>query len=305
MDELDRGWDASEDAKAFVAGLFQAVVSINELTPSLRVLVSLRMELYDSIPSLYEDAQKYRDVMEVISWDEMSLLQLIGKRIEHTVPGLRRSSYGECWNSVFAETLDYRQAKSFNYLVDRTLHRPREMILFCTICLEESRKGQSWPIDYSVISKAELVYSEERTKDIVAEYRFQNPGLLSIFDAFRGRPYTISRSELEALCLSINTGGYGIDKLAKWTIGQDPEYLIEILWRLGFLRAQAVGGVKGLRRSGSSYLGPHQVSNLNLRNIPRFQVHPMFRAFLGLKETKETRDGFQGSMEQTSTEETE
>jgi hypothetical protein len=74
VDELDRGWDASEDAKAFVAGLFQACVSINAQVPDLRVLVSLRRELYDSIPSLYEDAQKYRDIIEVIAWDERSLL---------------------------------------------------------------------------------------------------------------------------------------------------------------------------------------------------------------------------------------
>lgn len=29
VDELDRGWDSSEDARAFVAGLFQACISVN------------------------------------------------------------------------------------------------------------------------------------------------------------------------------------------------------------------------------------------------------------------------------------
>ena len=64
VDELDRGWDSSEDAKAFVSGLFQACVSINEVHDNLRVYVSLRQELYDDIPALYEDAQKYRDLLE-------------------------------------------------------------------------------------------------------------------------------------------------------------------------------------------------------------------------------------------------
>jgi len=41
-----------------------------------------------------------------------------------------------------------------------------------------------------------------------------------------------------------------------------------------------------MRRSGSSYLGPHQVGNLNLATLSRFQVHPMFRAYLGMKESK-------------------
>lgn len=61
--------------------------------------------------------------------------------------------------------------------------------------------------------------------------------------------------------------------------------MIDVLWQVGFLRAQAVGGLKARRRSGSTYLGPHQISNLNLRNLTRFHVHPMFRDYLGMKET--------------------
>lgn len=286
IDELDRGWDSSEDAKAFVAGLFQASVSINELSPSLRVYVSLRRELYDSIPSLYEDAQKYRDIIEIITWDERSLLELVAKRIKYALKDLSSAEDKECWNAVFAETLDYRGSKSFNYLIDRTLYRPREIIHFCSYSLEESHKTHSWPINYSVISNAELTYSEDRTKDIAAEYKFQYPGLLNVFEVFRGRAYTFNRDDLELLCLGITTGEFKTDG-SPWLINQEPELLIEILWRIGFLRAQAVGGIKAMRRSGSSYLGPHQVGNLNLRNITRFHVHPMFRSYLGLKETRD------------------
>ena len=57
---------------------------------------------------------------------------------------------------------------------------------------------------------------------------------------------------------------------------------------MGFLRALAVGGIKARRRSGSAYLGPHQVDVLNLAGIGRFQVHPMFRAHLGMKEPNTT-----------------
>lgn len=124
VDELDRGWDSSEDAKAFVAGLFQAAVAINELTPRLRVYISLRRELYDSIPSLYEDAQKYRDIIETITWDEPALLSLVAKRIRYSVPALRDADDRASWDAVFAETLEYRRTKSFNYMIDRTLYRP-------------------------------------------------------------------------------------------------------------------------------------------------------------------------------------
>lgn len=286
VDELDKGWDSSEDAKAFVSGLFQAAISLNELSKHLTVCISLRQELYDSIPALYDDTQKYRDLVETIRWDEPSLLAVVAKRIRHSIPELSGSSDTECWAAVFAETLKYRKNKSFNYLVDRTLYRPRELIQFCTDAVEEARSRNTVPIDYSIVSHVELAYSSAREKDISSEYRFQFPGLESIFEVFRGRVYTMERNELEDICLQICTGELKTEQVAKWVLDQEPDYLVDVLWRVGFLRAYAVGGLKALRRSGSSYVGPHQVSTLNLRTITRFQIHPMFRAALGMKAPK-------------------
>lgn len=288
VDELDRGWDNSEDAQAFVAGLVQAAMSLNEISENLIIAVSLRQELYDNIPALYDDAQKFRDVIEVIRWDEAKLLSLIASRIRHSLPDqLTDAADDECWNVAFADTLQYRQTKSFNYVVDRTLYRPRELIQFCTDALEQTLEKDGEPVDYHVLSHAELMYSEARAKDIASEFRFQFPGMLSIFEVFRGRTYAFDREDLELLCLEIAEGEVKTDAEARgWVQGQDHELLIEILWKIGFLRAQAVGGVKAMRRSGSSYLGPHQVGNLNLATLNRFQVHPMFRAYLGMKESK-------------------
>ncbi|HSH61793.1 MAG TPA: hypothetical protein VK988_19540 [Acidimicrobiales bacterium] len=287
VDELDRGWDASEDAQGFVAGLFQACISINNRHPNLRVTMSLRQELYDSIPTLYEDAQKYRDLIEILAWDEPLLLELSANRIRHSVPGLRGENDEAAWGAVFAETLEYRQTKSFNYMVDRTLYRPREMIQFCTQCVEEKSKMHAdLPINYSVVTGAEQNYSEERCRDLASEYRFQYPGLLEVFNVFRGRVYLFDRDEIEELCLRMATGEVKVGNAAVWVADRDPDQLVEILWRVGFLRAQAVGGIKARRRSGSTYLGPHQISNLNLDNLGRFHIHPMFRAYLGTKEPK-------------------
>jgi hypothetical protein len=142
------------------------------------------------------------------------------------VPQLRDKDDTECWNAVFAETLQYRKARSFNYMIDRTLYRPREIIQFCTDTLEESRSQNVQPIDYSVISRAEQIYSDAREKDIAAEYRFQYPGLQSVFEVFRGRTYTMERVELEDLCLKVCTGEVRTDQSASWVFEQDPDYLI-------------------------------------------------------------------------------
>ena len=304
VDELDKGWDASEDAIAFVAGLFQAAVSINTKLTNVRVLVSLRKELYENIPSLYEDAQKVRDIIENIEWDELKLLELIARRITKRYQELDGSPFEDVWKTVFCDVLDYRQTKSFNYIVDRTLYRPREIIQFCNDVVEYSRQAHvqpslpldykqqahvqpSLPLDYKQIVGAEYGYSEARLKDICAEYRFQYPALQSIMETFRGQSYNYDRDKLEDHLIKIIVGELPISKDAvRWCETLDAEGLIDILWSIGFIRAQAVGGLKARRRSGSEYLGSHQISSLNLRNIKRFHVHPLFRSYLGLKESK-------------------
>jgi energy-coupling factor transporter ATP-binding protein EcfA2 len=290
IDELDKGWDASEDAISFIAGLFNSAVSINNQLKNVNVFVSLRKELYDNIPALYEDAQKVRDIIETVEWDEIGLLELIARRISSKIPETSELDFEERWNAIFSEILDYRQTKSFNYIVDRTLYRPREIIQFCNDISEKSRTTSDniqTPFNYRQIAEAEYSYSESRIKDISAEFKFQYPDLQSIFETFRGLSYNYTREFLEYHILCIVLGESPISKIAlKWCEDIDPEALIHILWTVGFLRAQAVGGIKAKRRSGSTYLGPHQISSLNLRNIQRFHVHPMFRAYLGLKESK-------------------
>jgi hypothetical protein len=288
IDELDKGWDASEDARAFISGLFQAAVALNQLSPNLRTYISLRQELYENTPTLYEDAQKYRDLVESVSWNEAGLQSLIARRIRHSLPRLADASDEECWSLLFNGSLSYRRSNSFTYMVDRTLHRPREMILFCAQALQQAgESGVPLPLDYATIAAAESDYSHGRTHDVAAEQRFQYPDILSVFEVFRGRADTLDREDLEWLVMEILAGEVSVRPAARaWMDGYDEMALIEVLWRVGFLRAQTVGAVRAGRRSGSSYVAYHESPALDLRNVRRFQIHPMFRAHLGLKEAR-------------------
>jgi hypothetical protein len=289
VDELDRGWDASEDSKSFVAGLFEAAVSINgKMNNNIRVLLSLRKELYNSIPAMYDDAQKYRDILETIEWDEETLRELISKRILVSFPELASLSDEEIWNAVFPETLEYRQTKSFKYVVDRTLYRPREIIEFCKTIQDAAIKHNTQVFSYDILSDAETKYSEARLKDIAAEYKFQYPGLENVFETFRGMFYNFEREALEFHCLRIVEKDFNVKEASSWCSDVTENDLIQILWDVGFLRAYAVGGIKSLRTSGSLYAGSHQITSLPLTNINRFQVHQMFRTYLSMKEGSQT-----------------
>jgi len=281
VDELDRGWDSSEDARAFVAGLFQACISVNSIHDNLRVYMSLRQELYEDVPALYDDAQKYRDLIETIHWNDSSLLKLIAKRIQHSMPALAGFDDQTCWNSLFSAIPSSWGSQSFRYMIDRTLYRPREIIQFCTLAIECSRESQQGlPLKHAVIREAEQIYSAERTKDIAAEYRFQYPGLMNVVEAFRGRTQTLDREDLEFLCLELITGDIPSGGTGGWLDNCTPDALIEILWNTGFLRVETGRDADVRRTANVSYVGTHQLPHVNMAAARRFQIHPMFQAYL-------------------------
>ena len=91
------------------------------------MVVSVRKELYDNIPALYQDSEKHTDIVEELVWNEKkSLLKLISVRIRHSVPGLADMTDLECRNNIFEKEVE--GGGSFGYVIDRTLYRPREVI---------------------------------------------------------------------------------------------------------------------------------------------------------------------------------
>lgn len=281
VDELDRGWDSSEDARAFVAGLFQACISVNSLHDNLRVYVSLRQELYEDIPELYDDAQKYRDLIETVRWSSSSLLTLIANRIRHSLPALAGQGDQACWDVLFA---DAPGGGVFPYMIDRTLYRPREIIQFCVQALEHARdSGTPVPVSSAAVREAEDPYSRERARDIAAEYRFQYPGLLSVIEAFRGRGSVLTRDDLELACLELITREVPTRGTQGWLDECTAESLTEILWAAGFLRAEAARPSASARPPGTRFIGPHQGTQLAVSTASRFQIHPMFWAYLGIQ----------------------
>jgi len=282
IDELDKGWDASEDAKAFVGGLFQASITLNQLSSNFRVIVSLRRELYDNIPLLYEDYQKYNDTFEVIEWDKSSLFKLITKRIGFSLSQLEKKSDLVKWNTVFTDQINGKE--SYEYIIERTLNRPRELIQFCIDSKTRAEEIRSDKIDINAIVTSEVKYSDKRTKDIATEYKFQYPNLLNLFELFRGKSSLISRKDLEELFSKVLLGKIKLIGCESITMNQTEDYMISVLWQVGFLKIYTTCYIEGNLQEG--YFGKHEIGLSNISSIEKFMIHPMFRMYLGVIDNK-------------------
>jgi hypothetical protein len=282
VDELDKGWDNSEDAKYFLAGLFQASQKLNRISPNLRVYISIRQELFDNIPQIYEDAQKIREDVEVIRWGKAELLELIGLRIAHCFPELMQQTGQRRWNSIFTSTISSQNSNSIDYIIDRTQHRPRELLQFCKLCLDYYSEGKR--VEEASIFAAEEVYSEQKTKDLASEYRFKYPCLLDLFEVFRGRKDIFEKADLEYLLLAIVCGEIDVDQAANWVLEIDYLELKKLLWQIGFLKAKVPQKMRSASTSHGAYLGHYELPTINLENIDYFCVHPAFHSFLSLRD---------------------
>ena len=74
------------------------------------------------------------------------------------------------------------------------------------------------------------------------------------------------------------------DGLAGSDADRGTDDVIEILWHVGFLAAQPASGIRPPPDDGRSFLGTHQIQHPNLPAVQRFQVHPMFRSYLGIAQ---------------------
>jgi hypothetical protein len=147
-------------------------------------------------------------------------------------------------------------------MIERTLYRPREIILFSTQvieCAQDGQAGPPWP--YNTITEAESLYSADRVRDIAAEYRFQWPGLLSVIETFRSQPRVIDRDDLELLALGLITRHPSAGTSARLD-ECSPDGLIEILWQVGLLLAGADPG------SGAVLRDPGRPASVPSRSAP-------------------------------------
>ena len=231
-------------------------------------------------------------MFEVIEWDKESLFRLITKRISYSLPKTQNLPDEEKWETVFLNNIQGKG--TYNYIIGRTLHRPRELIQFCIDSKERAVEIRSDKIDINAIVTSEVRYSEKRTKDIATEYKFQYPGLLSIFELFRGKKSLFSRSMLEELFTRVMLNEIPLKDCESWICNQSEEYLINVLYQVGFLKIYTTGYLNGTPTEG--YFGNYEVKQSNISVIQKFMIHPMFRMYLGVVDNDSTDDPSQLSM---------
>lgn len=269
IDDLDLGWDNSETANNMLLGLLSAVNYIAGKTHDIFTCIFLREDVYSILITQTQHSDKYRNI-EKIRWDKESLIAVLNERINFNRNQKNIDSVPDAFTTVFPATL--ATSNTDNWLVERTLGRPRELIQFARY-YSESVEGDT-PSDDS-LKDAESGYSSWKLDDLCAEYSNQFPGLSTFFaywqTKFYRRKYHLTRTEIEEMLLqaavevTINEPWWN-DIVHSTSITA----LLKILYEIGFLGDFVTGG-----QGGSKVFYSYEE-----RHEPRFeavQIHPCFR----------------------------
>lgn len=281
IDDLDLGWDNSATANNMLLGLLAATSYLSGSCPAFYSCIFLREDVYALLISKTQHSDKYRNV-ERIRWEKEDLIKVINQRINYNRRLQGLPIMGSPFYDVFPGTLG--TSNTDNWLVERTLSRPRELLQLARY-YSEGVPGNS--PDDEVLKGAEANYSSWKLDDLCTEYSNQYPGLIQVFSYWKTKffryKYHLNRAELDDMILAI-LAEVALNEAWFNSLAEDINIdgFLRILYEIGFIGDFVLGG-QGGSKTFYSYSDRHE---------PRFeevQVHPCFRKAVNTVERIRSR----------------
>jgi hypothetical protein len=185
--------------------------------------------------------------------------------------------------------------KAIDYILDRTLKRPRDVIAFVNHCI--NRAIDSGRITSDMVKAAEIEYSRGRLHSLGDEWNDVYPNLVRMVELLRNQRSIFSVSDLaqeyiEDFCLKEAVDGFlKEDDLSAAIIAVAEGKLKYTYFRQQALQAFYKVGMVGLRLGkyhniAWSLDGRSNVAAADITDDARVEVHPMLHRAIGIAPVK-------------------
>lgn len=201
FDRIDEAWDdvSYDSSKRVIAGLVSASDSItSQYKEKIRPLIFLREDIFDVLS--INDANKLReDCGALLHWNRSSLVSLLLCRINYFAKQYSISPI-ESLDDLFDKNEMRQRTRPTNYLLKRTMMRPRDLISIMGRIIETMKDKQNDPFSDEVITfekleaqaiyDAEPGYSEWLKREIIDEWSVQKPIITNLLNAIQNNGST-------------------------------------------------------------------------------------------------------------------
>lgn len=294
IDRLDEDWAPTQLRLKLIRALIEEVKTFRNVEP-LKIVIALRLDLLEEVfertrdPGFQED--KYRDLLTGLNWDRPHLEEVLAKRVEYMVT-YKYSNPTVHFKDLFPNQVGKK--KAMDYIIDRTLYRPRDAISFVNFVLERS-VGKSH-VTVEAVKKAEDLYSEERYRSLIFEWKSKIPCLPVYIDLLEGfhDPFKLTSIDDESIDKCITNASaddeWEKDPLRpvvesylndKADIKEIRAKIIRILWHTGIIGVKK-GPKSQIQWSFESDVIITPLGESAIKPSVRYYIHPMLHRKLQL-----------------------
>ncbi|HDX3076870.1 TPA: DNA repair protein [Escherichia coli] len=273
IDDLDKSWLSTSAIRYdFINALLEAFRELLDIK-SVKVLISIRTDILMGIykSSLRQD-EKDQSLIYSISWNKTEIREIIDARINHLVKNRYQSNKSVLMKDIFNFTVEGIGAD--DYILDRTMLRPRDAINFVNICLSECDGMVN--MNENIVLIAEEKFYSSRKRALVTEWKSIYPFIeeyLDVLSLISFSDFTVSNI---GQAVKDDISQHLLDRL---TVVKEDDQHTKILMNFeGLLKVWFVVGVVGIRKTASLIIySSFDKPNLDITDMKRdFVIHPLF-----------------------------
>ena len=203
IDKLDESWVEDSLRYKLMRALIGNVRDFNHDVECLKIIIALRQDLWDTIfrntQEKGQQEEKNDSILLDVTWEKRELLEVINARINKLVKD-RYTTASICFDDLFPPELAIRRnskkstTKTFDYLIQRTWLRPRDIISFVNLCIQNAKDKSK--INKTILQAAERRYSESRFQSIIDEWNETFSGIDFFIKFLQNRPCTFKLTDI-------------------------------------------------------------------------------------------------------------
>jgi hypothetical protein len=292
IDRLDEHWVEDKTRYRLIRALIETVRDFRKVR-YVKILVAIRYDLLDRVIKLTRDVgfqeEKYQSLYLPIEWTKEELTEVFDYRINYLVRQ-RYTSKSVTHKDILPEKV--KGDRALTYILDRTLLRPRDAILFFNKCI--ARAVDRPIITATMIREAEGEYSKDRLGTLAEEWFADFPNFIEFAMILKTHlpHFPLERLTLEEcndFCLNFTIQGCEMRDYLSTMASQVVEMalspkdfrrnLVQVFYRTGLV------GLKLESYEKYSWMnsGRTVVSSAEISDKTRVAVHPAFWRVLGIK----------------------
>lgn len=172
IDKLDEDWVENKLRFRLIRELIETSFEFNRVE-NVKVIVAIRNDLLDRVYRFTRDAgfqeEKYRSNSLDLIWSKTDLIDVLDRRIDKLVKSQytkRKVTHNDLLRPIHSEK--GKVTSAIDYMLERTLQRPRDLIQFFNTCITLS-DGKPM-IDVNTLLMAEGEYSRGRFRALIDEW---------------------------------------------------------------------------------------------------------------------------------------